>query len=105
MTAAAGARLQTWRGEPAGTIGTGALRATFLPSCSMLGVSLAHDGDELLAPIAPLDRYRQGHVTGVPFLYPWANRLGAWSYDALGRHVDVAPGSPVDTNGIPIHGT
>jgi aldose 1-epimerase len=107
MTAAAGAgaRLSTWRGEPAVTIGTGALRATFLPACSMLGVGLEHAGDELLAPIAPLDRYRAGHVTGIPILYPWANRLGGWSYDALGRHVDVARDAPVDTNGIPIHGT
>jgi galactose mutarotase-like enzyme len=107
MTAAAGAgaRLSTWRGEPAVTVGTGALRATFLPACSMLGVGLEHAGDELLAPIAPLDRYRQGHVTGMPLLYPWANRLGRWSYDALGRHVDVSRDAPVDDNGIPIHGT
>ena len=25
-------------------------------------------------------RYREGHVTGIPFLYPWANRLGARTY-------------------------
>jgi aldose 1-epimerase len=105
MTAAAGARLQTWRSEPAVTLATSELEATFLPSLSMLGVSLRHRGDELLAPIAPLDRYRAGHVTGIPLLYPWANRLRGWSYDAQGKHVNVARDVPVDPQGLPIHGT
>ncbi|MDQ1521554.1 MAG: aldose 1-epimerase [Actinomycetota bacterium] len=105
MTATRSAHLTSFRGEPAVTLAAGELEATFLPSLSMLGVSLRHRGDELLAPVKALARYRAGRVTGIPFLYPWANRLGAWRYEAAGRHVDVAPDVPVDRNGLPMHGT
>ena len=98
-------RLATWQGEPAVELRAGALTATFLPNASMLGVSFTHEGDELLAPITPLARYRTGHTTGIPLLHPWANRLGAWSYRAAGRRVEVPRDVPVDGNGLPIHGT
>ena len=86
-------------------LAAGDLDATFLPSASMLGVSLRKAGDELLAPVAPLTRYRAGHVTGIPFLYPWANRLATRHYRVGDQSVDVAPDAPVDPNGLPIHGT
>ena len=61
----------------------------------MSGTSLRHRGDELLAG------------DGIPFLYPWANRLAGFGYDALGRRVELDPRSPLlelDQNGLPIHG-
>jgi galactose mutarotase-like enzyme len=98
-------RIATWRGEPAVELRAGALAATFLPNDSMLGVSFTHEGEALLAPITALARYRAGHTTGIPLLHAWANRLGAWSYRAAGRRVDVPRDVPVDGNGLPIHGT
>ena len=44
---------------------------------------------------------------GVPLLYPWANRLAGFQYEAAGRSVEV-PHDPsriaLDNNGLPIHG-
>ncbi|MCU1427701.1 MAG: Aldose 1-epimerase [Actinomycetia bacterium] len=99
------ARLGTWHGEPAVTLSAGDLATTFLPSVSMLGVSLAHRGEELLAPVAPLARYRAGHVTGIPILHPWANRLAQRRYRVGRLEATVAPDAPVDRRGLPIHGT
>jgi galactose mutarotase-like enzyme len=73
----------------------GALEATFDPSAGMAGTSLRHRGDELL------------HEDGIPFLYPWANRLAAFDYSVLGKHVVLDRDSPLlerDQNGLPIHG-
>ena len=44
---------------------------------------------------------------GIPLLYPWANRLGGWSYEACGRRVELDRGSPLlhgDEHCLPIHG-
>ena len=44
---------------------------------------------------------------GIPFLHPWANRLGADRFEAGGREVDLTlPGLPLkrDGAGLPIHG-
>jgi galactose mutarotase-like enzyme len=71
------------------------LEATFEPRAGMSGTSLRHRGDELL------------HGDGIPFLYPWANRLAAFEYSALGRQVMLDSASPLiqlDDNGLPIHG-
>src|SRR3954465_8720751 len=60
-----------------------------------VGRSLRHRGDELL------------HEPGVPFLYPWANRLAAFDYTVLGKHVVLDPRWEVlqpDENGLPIRG-
>jgi len=76
-------------------IARGELEAVFDPAAGMTGRSLRHDGDELL------------HQEGIPFLYPWANRLAAFDYTALGNQVRLDPGSPLlelDPNGLPIHG-
>ena len=44
---------------------------------------------------------------GIPLLYPWANRLGGWSYDGSGRRVELDRDSPLlhgDEHCLPIHG-
>ena len=73
----------------------GKLEATFDPRAGMRGTSLRHHGEELLAP------------GGIPLLYPWANRLAAFDYVALGKHVELDRESgllELDQNGLPIHG-
>ncbi len=85
-----------------------ALTAAFVPSAGMIGVSLRHHGDELLGQRRGLDAYRSaGKTMGVPFLHPWANRLGGREYVAGGLTVDLAEGAPgvrLDPSGLPIHG-
>jgi aldose 1-epimerase len=93
-------------GEPAVTLAAGELEATFLPGLGMLGASLRHQGEELLALPGGVAGYRDGHVTGLPILAPWANRLGGRRYQAAGVQVDLE-GLPLHTDpgGLPIHGT
>jgi aldose 1-epimerase len=94
--------------EPSGhvTISSGPLDATFLPNLGMLGSSLRHRGEELLALPGGLDGYRQGRVTGLPLLAPWANRLGARRYEVDGIVVDLdGLDLTADEHGLPIHGT
>jgi galactose mutarotase-like enzyme len=84
------------------------LEATFIPGAGMLCSSLRHHGEELLAQNAGVDAYAaRGKTMGIPLLYPWANRLAAFSYDVAGRTVAV-PHDPariaLDENGLPIHG-
>src|SRR5207248_3552950 len=83
-----------------------ATEAAFLPQLGMLGISLQHDGDEVLALPGGLEAYRGGHVTGLPLLAPWANRLSDWRYEIAGVAVDLG-GVPLhdDGKGLPIHGT
>jgi len=92
---------------PAGlSVGSGALVATFLPELGMLGASLRHEGDELLALPGGLDGYRAGEVTGLPLLAPWANRLGERRYEVDGLVVDLdGVELHTDDQGLPIHGT
>jgi aldose 1-epimerase len=74
---------------------SGELEATFDQAAGMTGASLRHRGAELLAS------------DGIPFLYPWANRLSAFDYSVPGKEVELAPDSPLlelDPNGLPIHG-
>jgi aldose 1-epimerase len=88
------------------TVSSGLLAATFLPRLGMLGVSLRHRGDELLALPGGLDGYRAGDVTGLPLLAPWANRLGTRRYEVDGEVVDLAGlALHTDPQGLPIHGT
>ena len=59
------------------------------------GRSLRHRGEELL------------HEPGIPFLYPWANRLAGFDYSALGKDVVLDRSSrllELDEHGLPIHG-
>jgi galactose mutarotase-like enzyme len=93
-------------GEPAVTLAAGELEATFLPGLGLLGTSLRHRGEELLALPGGVAGYRDGHVTGLPILAPWANRLPSWRYRAAGVEVDL-DGLELSTDpaGLPIHGT
>jgi aldose 1-epimerase len=88
------------------TISSGPLEATFLPQLGMLGSSLRHLGEELLALPGGVDGYREGSVTGLPLLAPWANRLGARRYEVDGIVVDLEGlDLTTDEHGLPIHGT
>jgi aldose 1-epimerase len=102
----AAVRVGVVEGEPAVTLAAGALEASFLPGLGLLGTSLRHRGEELLALPGGLARYRDGHVTGLPILAPWANRLPGWRYRAAGVEVDLdGLELPTDPGGLPIHGT
>ena len=92
------------------TLGSdGGLEATFAPGAGMVCCSLLHEGAELLGLNDGLGAYAEtGATMGVPLLHPWANRLEAWKYEALGRRVDLRPVAdaiPREQNGLPIHGT
>lgn len=90
------------------SIAAGDLKATFLPGSGMLGASLRHRGDELLRRIEDLDlAAAKGSTAGIPFLYPWANRLAGLRYAVNGREVSLDPSSPLlhfDEHGLPMHG-
>lgn len=84
------------------------LRATFVPDAGMIGVSLRDGDDELFGQRRGLAAYLElGKTMGVPFLHPWANRLGDDHYTAAGVDVTVregARGVRLDPGGLPIHG-
>jgi galactose mutarotase-like enzyme len=86
----------------------GDLVAQFATHVGMVGCSLRHHGEELLGLGGGLDAYTtQGKVFGIPLLYPWANRLGDWSYAVAGRRVVLDRESPLlhgDAHCLPIHG-
>ncbi len=92
----------------AATLSAGDLEARFLPSFGMLGVSLRHKGVEILRRIDDLEAAAaKGSTAGIPFLYPWANRLATARYKKAGPEVVLDPASPLlhfDSNGLPIHG-
>jgi len=86
----------------------GELEATFCPRAGMVGCSLRHGGEELLHLGAGLREYVETKATmGIPLLYPWANRLAAFGYEAAGRAVSLDRASPLvqlEEHGLPIHG-
>src|SRR3954463_8512664 len=83
----------------------GALEATFVPQVGMVGASLRHADEELLARPAGLPDYAaDGTVLGIPFLHPWANRLSAGPSQAAGRTVRLPAGLPREEHGLAIHG-
>jgi aldose 1-epimerase len=90
------------------SLAAGDLEAVFLPGHGMLGISLTYRGAEILRRVDDLKAAAAtGAVAGLPFLYPWANRLAGFRYDAAGRNVVLNPASPLlyfDTNGLPMHG-
>src|SRR4051794_2885012 len=70
------------------------LHATWVPSAGMLGASLVHRGEELLWQGAGVAGYVSSRAfSGIPFLHPWANRLGGLSYRAAGHDVVLDPAS------------
>jgi aldose 1-epimerase len=102
----ASVRVGAVEGEPAVTLAAGELEASFLPGLGLLGASLRHRGQELLALPGGVAGYRDGQLTGLPILAPWANRLPGWRYRAAGVEVDLEGlGVPTDPGGLPIHGT
>lgn len=86
----------------------GGVLATFVPEAGMIGCSLRHRGEELLGQRGGLRRYVEARSTmGIPFLHPWANRLGSERFELGGRVVDLRlEDLPLkrDENGLPIHG-
>ena len=74
----------------------------------MLGWSLRHEGEELVAHPVSVDDYAStGEPTAIALLHPWANRLASPEYEIAGRRVvlDIhAPNVHTDPNGLPIHG-
>jgi aldose 1-epimerase len=98
-------RVGSFQQTPALTLAAGDLEATFLPGVGLLGVALRHRGEDLLALPGGVAGYRDGNVTGLPLLAPWANRLAGRHYRAAGVEVDL-DGVPLhtDPNGLPIHG-
>src|SRR3954447_3789091 len=103
--AAPSVRRDTIDGFDAVTLTAGALEATFVPQVGMVGASLRHAGEELLARPAGLPDYAaDGTVLGIPFLHPWANRLSAERYQAAGRTVRLPAGLPREEHGLAIHG-
>jgi galactose mutarotase-like enzyme len=84
------------------------IEATFAPGAGMVGCSLRHAGEELLYLGEGLAEYAAtGATMGIPFLYPWANRLADFGYRAGGAEVALERSSPLlqrDQNGLPIHG-
>ena len=87
------------------TLAAGDLVAAFAPAAGMVGVSLRHQGEELLALRNGLGAYAAtGDTMGIPFLHPWANRLSCERYVAGGREVLLPAALPRDGNGLAIHG-
>jgi galactose mutarotase-like enzyme len=86
----------------------GGVVATFVPEAGMIGCSLRQGGEELLGQRGGLAKYvGSGSTMGIPFLHPWANRLGATRFEIAGREVDLGcAGLPLkrDAAGLPIHG-
>jgi len=85
----------------------GSTEAEFVPAANMVCCSLRYDGAEYLDEGRGLASYAErGKTMGIPLLYPWANRLAGFAYDAAGKHVVVpqTPAVPVDPAGLPIHG-
>ena len=86
----------------------GGVVATFVPEAGMIGCSLRAGGEELLGQRGGLAKYvGAGSTMGIPFLHPWANRLGAARFELAGRQVDLdREGLPLkrDGAGLPIHG-
>jgi aldose 1-epimerase len=79
-----------------------------VPEAGMVCCSLRHQGQELLGQRGGLAKYvGAGSTMGIPFLHPWANRLGASRFQLAGREVDLdLEGLHVkrDGSGLPMHG-
>jgi aldose 1-epimerase len=99
------ATIRAWHGAAAAVLTAGDCQAVVLPSLGMLVASFTHRGEELVALPGGLSAYRAGHTTGIPLLYPWANRLAQDRYREAGLEVDLRGlDLHTDDNGLPIHG-
>lgn len=95
--------------DPTATrISAGDTEAIFLPGYGMIGISLRKNGIEVLRRIDNLIVATAANRTaGIPFLFPFANRLAGLRYEAAGRGVTLPPHSlslRYDRNGLPMHG-
>lgn len=102
---------RTEEGLPALTLegdALGGIEATFVPEAGMICCSLRHRGEEVLGQRGGLRRYVESRSTmGIPFLHPWANRLGRSRFEVAGREVNLdLDGLPLkrDEAGLPMHG-
>src|ERR1700761_8719323 len=86
----------------------GGLVAVFVPEAGVIAGTRPPRGEELLGQRNGLRAYVDHYSTmGIPFLHPWANRLGAARFELAGREVDLdLPALPLkrDDAGLPIHG-
>jgi galactose mutarotase-like enzyme len=90
---------------PALELRSGPLRATFLPTVGMTGVSLRRARREHLALPGGVAALRAGHTAGLPLLAPWANRLSSRRFRVAGVDVDLRRRRlHTDDHGLPIHG-
>jgi galactose mutarotase-like enzyme len=90
------------------TLVAGNLKAVFLLTHGMLGVSPRHRGFELIGRVEDLEAaVAKGGTAGILFLHPWANRLAEPKYCVLGQRVLLDAASPLlhrDEHGLPMHG-
>ncbi|MGN6588038.1 MAG: aldose 1-epimerase [Solirubrobacterales bacterium] len=86
----------------------GGIEAIFVPEAGMVCCGLRHRGEELLGQRGGLAKYVEaGSRMGIPFLHPWANRLGKSRFELAGQKVDLElEGLHVkrDEGGLPMHG-
>jgi aldose 1-epimerase len=86
----------------------GAVAATFVPSLNMIASSLVFSGVDVLYRRAGLAAYAgQAKTCGIPFLHPWANRLGSDRFEVAERQVELGADAPRirrDANGLASHG-
>jgi len=86
----------------------GGIEAIFVPEAGMVCCSLRHRGEELLGQRGGLQSYvESGSTMGVPFLHPWANRLGRSRFELCGREVNLDLSDlrvKRDDAGLPMHG-
>lgn len=78
-----------------------------VPDAGMVALSWTVAGEEVLAlPCGRAEFLAASRTGGLPLLYPYANRLGADSFDACGRTVDLTgvPSLKRDDHRLPIHG-
>lgn len=96
----------TYEGHHAIVLAAGGYELTLVPDLGLFGASLRHEGEEYLYS-AGTEAYATGEWSGLPLLYPWANRLTRECFEVLGRQVDVrgVPGVARDERGLPIHGS
>ena len=89
-------------------LAAGDLETVFWPDLGMLCASFRHRGVELLRRVEDLEAAKaKGSTAGIPFLYPWANRLDGLHYHVAGRRVSLNPASALlhfDEHGLPMHG-
>jgi galactose mutarotase-like enzyme len=90
------------------TLDAGGLTSRWVPSVGMVGVSLFHQGRELLGQRRGLNAHAdQGSTFGIPLLHPFANRLGGFTYSRDGVDVTLDAASPhvrTEERGLPMHG-